>query len=309
MDMKLFAAPMADISDRVFREISYEWGADHCVSEMVSARGIAEGNRKTLELARLGKNEDATFIQLFGNEAYVIEEAIRILDGETTAYGFDINMGCPVKKIVNSGSGSALLEDPKKIEKIVTSARKVTDRPLSVKIRSGFSEENWEYNCKVIQESGADIIVIHPRLREEFFSGSCNREISVKASKLFSSKIVHSGDIIDYKDIEFFSESGIFGLMVGRGAQHNPGIFTEIREQRTLTEDERKKLYLSHFQKITVSKKLSAHDLIMLKKQAMHYSKGMEGSRDFRRELFHPEIDEARSIKIIEDFFNMEIVN
>lgn len=309
MNMKLFAAPMADISDRVFREVSYEWGADHCVTEMVSARGVVNDNRKTLELARLGKNENSTFIQLFGNEAYVFEEAIRILDGEMAPCGFDINMGCPVKKIVNSGSGAALLEKPEKIKKIVSSARKATKRPLSVKIRSGFFEENWKHNCKVIQDSGADVIVIHPRLREEFFSGSCDRNISIKASDIFSVQIVHSGDITNYKDVEFFSESGIFGLMIGRGAQHNPGIFTEIREKRMLTEKERMKLYSSHFKKINASDKLSPHGLIMLKKQAMYYSKGMEGSKDFRRALFHPEINEIRSLKIIEDFFNTEIVN
>ena len=185
--MKLFLAPMADISDLPFREICYDAGADFCYSEMISIKALIMKNKKTLELAKISQQEKQTFIQLFGSNPDDFVEALKIVDDFSNPFGFDVNMGCPVKKIIKTKAGSALLENPKTVSQIVKKLRKATQKPLSVKIRSGFQKENWQEISKIIEGEGADMIVVHPRLQKQMFEGKSNFEISLKIAETLSS--------------------------------------------------------------------------------------------------------------------------
>jgi len=195
-----YLAPLAEVTSPEFREICYEGGADTCYSEMISAKALTFGNRKTFDLARIGKKEKRTFLQLFGSEPEVFGEAVKILLENESPYGIDINAGCPVKKVIGTGAGSILMDDPKKLGRIVKAVRNVTDLPLSVKIRKGFLAPSYLECAAEIQDNGADLLVVHPRLRSQMFSGKSDFNVSAELAEKMNIPVIHSGDIRTVED-------------------------------------------------------------------------------------------------------------
>jgi len=305
--MKLFLAPMAEITDSVFREISYFSGADFCYSEMISAKALEFNNKKTFGMINITEREEKTFIQLFGPEPENIANGVKILEEQSSCYGIDINMGCPVKKVIKTGAGSALLQSPEKVREIVKVARKNTSRPLSIKIRRGFEEENAHEIANIVVGEGADILVVHPRLRSEMFMGECNYSLSIELAEKFDIKVVHSGDITKWSDIQKFEQSSLYGLMVGRGTMGSPWIFREIKEQRDLSIDEKKEIMVLHFRKILEVYKDERYINLMLRKHAAWYSRGHSGSTNFRKNIMNLVALQKVVIENINSFFGIEI--
>ena len=227
----LILGPMAGFTDLPFRALCIEQGATFTYTEMISAKALFYKNRNTLPLLATSPGERPVAVQLFGNEPDLLaEEAAKLEDGPYDV--FDINMGCPVQKVVGNGEGSALMREPKKVEAIITAMTKRLSKPVTVKIRKGFSEQevNAVEIAKIAEGSGASAIAIHGRTREEFYHGKADRKIIAEVKKAVRIPVIGSGDIYTGKDAkEMFDETGVDAVMVARGARGNPWIFRQIQ--------------------------------------------------------------------------------
>ena len=303
--MKYYLAPLAEITSVEFRELCYECGADFCYSEMISAKALTLKNKRTFSLAKDSEKEPRTFLQLFGNDPDVFREATERMLEKESPYGIDINCGCPVKKVVGTGSGSMLMEDPKKLGQIVKAVRSVTDLPLSVKIRKGFMSPSYMECAYQIQDNGADSLIIHPRLRSEMFSGISDFNVSLELAEKLDIPVIHSGDIKSIEDADFFKDSAVKGLMVGRGVLGAPWIFNELKGHK-LSEDQ-KKIYIENHLSYYVNSENKKAGQLMIKKHAAWYSTGMKGASEFRRKIFEPGKQLNETIEDVRSFLGIDL--
>lgn len=303
--MKLFLAPMADITDSLFRKVCYFAGADICYSEMVSAKAIKHGSLKSVELAEVLNDEKETFIQLFGSEPDSFDYAVKFLQDKFDFAGFDINMGCPVKKVLKSGSGAALMENPILAAEIIRTVKKASEKPLSVKIRKGFAAPNSDIFAKIAEDEGADFLVIHPRLRTEMFGGISDWELSVKTAEKSNLKVVHSGDIKSFTDADYFRESKLYGLMIGRGILSSPWLFSEIKNSSEATEKFKKDIIKYHFDLISSSAEDERKKLLKLKKHSAWYSAGLRNGAKFRESIMKSDWTLNDMKLYLYDFFSL----
>ena len=232
----LMLAPMAGFSDRAMRCLASRYGAEWCVTEMVSAKATVFGDKKTRLLSRIREDEGRVALQIFGSEPDVMARAAEILattaeDGCALPSAIDINMGCPVNKIFSNGEGSALMRSPELIYDIVRAVRGAIDIPTTVKIRAGIDRSHLNaVECALAAESaGAALICVHGRTRSEMYSGSVDREIIKNVKKSVKIPVIANGDITSGEDaLLMLRETGADGIAVGRGAVGNPFIFEEI---------------------------------------------------------------------------------
>lgn len=303
--MEIYLAPLAEITSKEFRLLSYEGGADGCFSEMISAKAVTLRNRKTISLSEIDEREPKTFLQFFGGDPEVIKEAAEKILERVTPAGIDINAGCPVRKVVAARAGSALMDDPERLGKIVKTLRGVTDLPLSVKIRKGFKTPNYERCAAAAVENGADFLTIHPRLRTDMFTaGTCDFDVSIELAEKLPIPVIHSGDIREKSDLERFEGTKIAGVMIGRGALGKPWIFRELKGE-TVSDEEKKAMMTKHFRHYIDLDTKTAHT--MIRRHASWYSTGSRGSADFRRFIFDQANDITQVIRIINDFFEIEL--
>ena len=303
--LEIYLAPLAEITSKEFRLLCYEGGADACFSEMISAKAITLRNRKTIGLSEIDEREPRTFLQFFGGDPEVIKEAAEKILEKVTPAGIDINAGCPVRKVVAARAGSALMDDPERLGKIVKTLRSVTDLPLSVKIRKGFKTPNYERCAAEAVDNGADFLTIHPRLRTDMFTaGSCDFDVSIKLAEKLPIPVFHSGDIKQAGDLERFNGTKIAGVMVGRGALGKPWIFRELKGE-TVSDEEKKEMMRKHFRYYLDLDTKLAHT--MIRRHASWYSSGFHASADFRNSIFSPDNDTKKVIEIIEEFFGIKI--
>jgi tRNA-dihydrouridine synthase B len=227
----LFLAPMAGYTDAAFRALCAEQGASLCFTEMVSAEALARGSRKTLELARRGENEWLWGVQIFASEPRSAAAAVRTLEKlEPSMY--DLNCGCSVAKVLKTGSGAALLREPRRIRDILRAMRAETGAPLSVKIRSGWDSRSLNYLEAASQayEGGAALICLHPRTRSQGFSGRADWSHIAELKRRSSLQVFGSGDLYCAEDaVRLVGLSGCDGVMFARGAVGNPFIFAQTR--------------------------------------------------------------------------------
>jgi len=226
-------APMAGLTDIAFRKLLDNIGGiGYMVSEMISADGMIRRNEKTFEMMRLSEFKTPQFIQLFGNNISSIIKAIKIIENETEFDGIDFNMGCPAKKIVKKGSGSALLKDTDKIKEIVSAMRNTTTLPLSIKVRLGFESVNILQTIKAISDSGADAVAIHFRLRGTPYTIPAEWNYIKAIREISNITLIGNGDIFDYNTaLEKLKLVDL--IMIGRGAISNPLIFSEIEKKQS----------------------------------------------------------------------------
>lgn len=226
----IILAPMAGITDMPFRALCREQGATFSYTEMISAKALYYKNKNTLPLLQVAKGERPIAVQLFGNEPELLaQEALKLEEGPYDV--FDVNMGCPVPKVVNNGEGSALMRDPEKVEQIVRAMTKVLHKPVTIKIRKGFSSDqiNAVEVARRAEDAGAAAIAIHGRTREEYYSGHADYDIIRQVKEAVSIPVMGSGDIYKGKDAKrMLDETGCDAVMIARGARGNPWIFQEV---------------------------------------------------------------------------------
>lgn len=230
----LMLAPMAGFSDYATRRLCRMHGAEYCVTEMVSAKAVCYGDKKTPALARITADEAPCAVQIFGSDPDFMGEAAACLSdgvlGGVRPAAIDINMGCPVHKVVSNGEGSALMKDPALVERIVAAVVKKTPLPVTVKIRAGWDEDhlNAPEIARAAEAGGASLLCVHGRTRMAMYSGKADPCVVKAVKSAVSIPVVGNGDVVDIASARAMLESGCDGLMIGRGAVGNPFLFGEI---------------------------------------------------------------------------------
>lgn len=226
----LILAPMAGVTDLPFRILCKEQGAGLICMEMVSAKAIYYNNKNTMQLLEVAQEERPVSLQLFGSDPVCISEMAKRIE-ERPFDILDINMGCPVPKVVNNGDGSALMKNPKLAGEIIEQTVKAISKPVTVKIRKGFDKDhiNGVEMAKIAESAGAAAIAVHGRTREQFYSGKADWDIIAQIKDAVSIPVIGNGDLVTVEDIVAMKEqTDCDAFMIGRGAQGNPWIFHQI---------------------------------------------------------------------------------
>lgn len=289
-------APMAGVTDSVFRRICIEKGCDFTFTEMVSASGLHYNNKRTQELISISEAEMPCGVQLFGHDPAIIAETVqRLFDMLATREQVsvvDINMGCPAPKITSNGDGSALMKDPVLAGRIIEAAVKASPVPVSVKFRKGWDDEhvNAVEFAKIAEDSGAAFLTVHGRTRMQMYSGAADRGIIKAVVDAVTVPVVGNGDIFTAESaLAMLSETGCAGIMAARGAQGNPFLFAEIKAALTgasytePTPVERLDAALTHFTDYVANH--GSGSFVDMRKHVAWYTKGMYGGTELRRRV------------------------
>lgn len=300
-------APMAGVTDRAFREICSMFGAAYFTSEMISTKGIIYGSKKTFSLAARSDSEYPFALQLFGNNPEDFKNAVQILDDHIPEI-IDINMGCPATKIVKENSGSALMKNPDLCGEIVYAAKSVSPVPVTVKIRSGWSDStiNAPEVAKICEQAGASAITVHGRTKQQGYSGHCNQDIIKAVKEAVKIPVIGNGDITSSKHAsEMMHYTNCDMVAIGRGAMGNPWIFSEINANQNKkaftppTLREKIDVMKLHIQKLCEYKG-EHRGIVEARKHLSCYVKDIKNASDIRRNIFASK-SKKELIKIIEN--------
>ena len=279
-------SPMAGVTDMSFRKLCHEMGADLTVTEMISAKAVTYGNKNTYALCRISEKEHPVSLQLFGSEPETMAEATRILSEKIPFDMLDINMGCPMPKIVNNGEGSALMKDTVLAGRIVEAVVRACEKPVTVKMRSGFDQEhiNAPEVAHAVCESGAHMITVHGRTREQYYEGKADWGVIALVKQTVKIPVIGNGDVSGIKSARRMIEmTGCDGVAIGRAARGNPWIFRALSggEDCQPSLEEKKEMMLRHLD-MTIEEKGEYTGIREMRKHIGWYTAGLPGSAKLR---------------------------
>lgn len=293
----LILAPMAGVTDVGFRDIASKFGADATYSEMLSARAMLHNPKKTELMTIFSENEKIKIGQIFGHEPDIMAEAV--LNPLLNHYDIiDINMGCPAPKIVKNGEGASLMKDMLLAKNIIEKCKKVSNKPISVKFRLGYSNNISLEFGRMCEESGADFVTLHARTAEQGYSGKADLESIAKLKSVLSIPVVGNGDVFDSESYKRMLQTGVDGVMVGRGSLGKPFIFDKLKGKNSNID------LLSIIKRhISLLQKYYEEEWIVkyIRKHLLWYMSDMKGEERLQLAT-SPSIE--KSLEIIENFIN-----
>ncbi|MTI71779.1 MAG: tRNA dihydrouridine synthase DusB [Firmicutes bacterium] len=295
VDNKIFLAPMAGVTDLAFRLICKEYGAGLVYSEMVSAKGMYYGDKKTEKLLKSDYKERPLAVQIFGSDPDIMSKVVKDKLNKRNDFDIiDINMGCPAPKIVKNGDGSALMKKPKLVQKVIKAVVSASNKPVTVKIRKGW--DNHSINAveiaKIAEDNGAKAVGVHGRTREEYYSGFANWDIIKEVKESINIPVIGNGDLFKPEDVvKMFEHTKCDAVMIGRGSRGNPWIFKRtlslINDNKIIDEpnfEDRIKMCIKHLDLLCRVKR----EDVAVKEMRKHigwYIKGLPNSSTMRGKL------------------------
>ncbi len=304
LDTPFVLAPLAGITDKAMRSLCCKQGASLVYTEMVSGKGLWYGDRKSRDLLKIGDEEGLVAYQLFGSDPEVMTYAVKNLKDEKNPI-IDLNVGCPVPKIVKNGEGSALLKKLDLLHDVVEAMVKNAGKPVTAKIRMGFerNQNTAVETAKVLQSAGVAAVTVHGRTREQYYEGKADWQVIADVKKAVSVPVIGNGDVMTGQDaIDMMARTGCDGVMIARGALGNPWIFRDAAAlwkgeelPEAPTDEERLKMLIKHLEMVIEDKgeRIAVREI---RKHVGWYIKGMHGAAAFRRQV--NQIDDAEQMKV-----------
>lgn len=308
----VFLAPMAGVTDISFRGLCKEMGCDLVYTEMISAKGLYYGSKNTKQLLKVSEEEKPIAVQIFGNDPKVMAKACEIFNENNDICVIDINMGCPVPKIVKNGEGSALMKSPNLAAEIVKEMKKVSQKPVTVKFRKGFDENNINAVdfAKEMEQAGADVVTVHGRTRAQMYEGKADWNIIKEVKEAVKIPVIGNGDVFSAKDaIQLNKLTNCDGIMVARGSMGNPWIFKQITqalkgEEVIYPSDEEKiEMSIRHL-KLAIHYHGEAKAVREMRKHIAWYIKGIRNCTDIKNKI-NAEKDSKNVMNILLEYKNI----
>ena len=296
-------APLAGYTDLPFRSVVKNFGVDYTVSEMISSNALAYNSEKTIKMLEKSPNEDPFFVQLAGNKTEILIAAIEKINAIDGIAGIDLNCGCPAPKVFNHGSGSNLLGDLPRLQEMLRTIKKYSNKQYTTcKVRIGVNEKIPVDIAKAIEDCGIDFIAVHGRTKKGAYKAAVDYDAIAAIKQTVSIPVIANGDITDLTKAKYVLEhTKADGIMIGRGAIGKPWVFHQIAsENDTISNELKKEIIIEHLTKMVAH--YNDYGVIMFRKHLHTYSKGYDGANNFRDKVNHI-TDPKEMLELINLFF------